>query len=68
MDITKNKIYLRKFHQKLLLDDFKIGMYFKSESDMYHPEPYFNSYALDGLITFQSTDMNMFYYNVQWVR
>lgn len=52
MDISKNKVYIRSIHQKFLLDDFKIGMYFKGPAELYHPEPFFPSQALDGLITF----------------
>lgn len=37
MDLNKNKVYLRRQHQKEVLDDFKIGMYFKSEKDAFHP-------------------------------
>lgn len=68
MDITKNKLYLRGQHQKFLLDDFKIGMYFKTKNDLWHPEPWYHSQALDGLISFQSTEMNMFYTNLRWLR
>jgi len=60
IDSQMNRIYLKNKVQKTIIDSTKIGIYYKSQGDLFVPGSIHNDNSLDGLITYETAEMHRF--------
>ena len=57
MNTVKNQVFLKHSLQKHLIDDFKVGIYFKGIDEILRPVQWYGNNSLDGLIKFQTMEI-----------
>lgn len=67
IDQMMNKMYLKDYVQREEIDDFKIGLFFKHQLDLWGGVPRYNNMMLDGLMRYQTAEINIFFDIFMWI-